>query len=188
LDQWNAAEFFAEVDSNGLHLRVGAKNSPVVATAAERYLKAVRQPFPDLLRKVLSICNGFNVEETSSGSVEVTSEESVRNVWNGLLAAEEIESAETGDGRFSGLKFAIAYAQCPLILVDDRKQRGAVVFDDGKGPPVVVSKTLAGFLEELVAHGLSVEAVVSQHINDADGQDSGSSEQGPSKKPCWRFW
>ena len=161
---WRNSDLFEEVDSDGLHIRLGLARSPSVQILAHRYQAHRRRPLPSLLSAVLSSFNGMNIEETQDGNIEVTREPSVRDVWNGWLAAEEVEADETGDGKFSGLRFAMAYAQCRLLLVDEGKQSGAVVFDDAKGSPIVVASDLASFLHELAQTGLSIEALVGKRM------------------------
>jgi hypothetical protein len=123
LASWHANQLFEEVESNGLHFRVGHAGSPSLQELSRRYERSSRRPFPSLLASLLSTFNGMNVEETSDGEVTVTREPSVRDVWNGMLAAEDLEADETSDGKFAGLRFAAAYAQARLPLGRWRTRR-----------------------------------------------------------------
>jgi hypothetical protein len=164
LTSWHANELFAEVESNGLHCRVGHANSPNVLELGRRYERSSHRPLPPLLASLLSTFNGLNVEETSDGEVTVTREPSVRDVWDGILAVEDVEVDETSDGKFAGLHFATAYAQARVLLVYEGEHAGAVVFDDAKGTPVIVADSLTDFLLEVARTGVSVERVVGKKI------------------------
>lgn len=145
LQAWREQDLFAEVDSDGLQLRIGAPNPNVPSHV------------PAPLRALLSAMNGFNIDENTSGRAEASTEQSVRDVWNGLLPADEIEPATTSDQTFTGLKIGVAYAQSQLLLA----KNGAVVFDDAKGPARVVASDLQTFMKQWARRGFSVEAVVS---------------------------
>lgn len=142
-----------------------------MADLARRYEQAVGSQLPALLARVLSTWNGWSVDAGSrdesgpSGlfrqDIAVERQVEVRDVGNGLVSAADVAHDEIGSfGEIEGLRVATAYGQCPVILVDEGELRGSVVFDDAKGPRVVLADSLAAFLRDLAAIGMSVEAVV----------------------------
>lgn len=155
---WRANDVFPEKGQNGVRLLLGGSRSPDVGVVAERYERAVGRPFPALLRALLSKHDGFDVEATSDGRITVV-EGVGRHVSDGLLPAARIETEETSDFAYSGLRFATAYGQCRLILVDEGERTGAVFFDDRE---IIkeIAPSLAVFLHELAEKGLSIEAVM----------------------------
>lgn len=165
LEAWTEQDLFQEIGNDGLLLRRAAGNSDAVAAVARRHQSATGRPLPVLLATVLAACNGYNVEETEGGTVTVEEVAAVEDVWNGFLRAEELESFETSDGRFSGVRFAVAYAQGSIVVVDEGPRAGVIVFDEGKGPAVILAADLAVFVTEVAAAGLSVEALVSRHLD-----------------------
>jgi len=156
LTTWQDDELFEELDNVGLQLRVGGSGSPQVAGLVQRYESG--REFPPLLRALLSQFDGMNIEEVGEEGITLVREPSVRDVWNGWLAAVDVAEEETSDPERVGVRFATAEAR--LLLVEN----GEVIFDDAKDRPVVVASDLASFLDELAQCGLSVEAVVARYI------------------------
>jgi hypothetical protein len=159
LKVWRTKDLFQNIGEDGVRVSLGPSSSPKVAVVAERYERAVHRPFPALLRAFLSVHDGLNVATTSDGCITVV-EDVELDVTNGFLPAALLESDETSDFELSGLRFAKAYHQSQLILVDEGERCGAVVFDDGDSP-VVMASSLAELFRELAENGMSIEAVLS---------------------------
>lgn len=158
LTTWQEKEMFDTEGEDGMRLSRGASGTAEVNAVAQGYLNAVGRRLPMLLLSFLYACNGYEIRTIEGDGLTVIDGDEF-DIINGLLPARHLESAETGEGR-SGVLIGKAYDQCRVILVDEGPEAGMVVFDDGDGD-VVLAPTLAIFFHDLVAHGLSVDAVVS---------------------------
>lgn len=149
---------FYAVGEDGMRLSRGSGGSPDVTAVAQRYLDAVGRPLPPLLLAFLSAHNGYEIRTIRGEGITVIDGDDF-DITNGLLPARYLESDETGEQR-PGVLIGKAYDQCRVLFVDEGEEAGSVVFDDGDGD-VILAPTMAGFIHELVAHGLSLEAVAS---------------------------
>ena len=158
LATWREKEMFDTVGEDGMRLSRGSAGTAEVDAVAHGYLNAVGRPLPPLLLSFLYACNGYEIRTIEGEGITVVDGDDF-DIINGLLPARHLESDETGEER-SGVLIGKAYSQCRVIFVDDGPEAGMVVFDDGDGD-VILAPTLATFFHDLVAHGLSVDAVAS---------------------------
>lgn len=160
---WQSLDLFDDMDAMGLSVRVGRAGDPVVEVVAQRYTAATKRPFPALLAALLSAANGCEIDSSFDDGLHV-SEEVVDHTSNGFVRAEDVEHDETADG-LSLLRIGTAFSQCPVYLIEEGSQAGAVLFSDGKGPDLVIGETLSAFLRELAVTGLSMAALASKRMS-----------------------
>lgn len=153
---WREKEMFDTVGEDGMRLSRGPAGTAEVDAVARGYLNAVGRPLPTLLLAFLYACNGYEIRTIEGDGITVVDADDFE-IINGLLPARHLESDDTGEGR-SGVLIGKAYDQCRVIYVDEGAEAGMVVFDDGDGD-VILAPTLATFFHDLVAHGLSLDAV-----------------------------
>ena len=156
---WREREMFDTVGEDGMRLSRGSAGTAEVDAVAHGYLNAVGRPLPPLLLSFLYACNGYEIRTIEGEGITVVDGDDFE-IINGLLPARHLASDETGDMQLSGVLIGKAFDQCRVILVDEGTHAGMVVFDDGEGH-VILAPTLATFFHDLMAHGLSVDAVAS---------------------------